>query len=477
MHGDVIHEIVGGHDGRLVNMPARAMTGSNWEGTEVNPSRAPEQYGAVHFHDDDLDDARWDADATWTVPEDFPSGSFAARLDADGCRTEYIPFFVRPHAGKRTADVALLIPTFTYLAYANERLIASGLAGGILPEALDGTDYADDLLGAHPEWAASLYDVHSDGSGVCFSSRLRPIPNMRPGYRFWSTGGTERYASDLYLIDWLDNQGIKVDVFTDEDLHHDGITLLEGYKCVMTGCHPEYVSDQMLDALEGYVADGGRLMYLGGNGFYWVTTLAPGKPHVVEVRRGFNGTRAWESRPGEAYHSTTGELGGLWRYRGRNPNHFVGVGFTSQSDSHHPAAGYDRLPDSHRPEAAFVFEGVGDDEVIGDFGLINDGAAGYEIDRWDPEHGQPEVCLRLATSQGRHDETYLLVVEDQGFTIVENNGTNSDRIRADMVYNQVGAGEVFSVGSCNWCASLSHNGYENNVSRITGNVLRHFTRT
>jgi N,N-dimethylformamidase len=35
-------------------------------------------------------------------------------------------------------------------------------------------------------------------------------------------------------------------------------------------------------------------------------------------------------------------------------------------------------------------------------------------------------------------------------------------------------GAVFSVGSMAWAGSLSHNGYQNNVSRITGNVLRRF---
>jgi N,N-dimethylformamidase len=33
---------------------------------------------------------------------------------------------------------------------------------------------------------------------------------------------------------------------------------------------------------------------------------------------------------------------------------------------------------------------------------------------------------------------------------------------------------VFSTGSIAWCGSLSHNGYDNNVSRITENVLRRF---
>jgi N,N-dimethylformamidase len=33
---------------------------------------------------------------------------------------------------------------------------------------------------------------------------------------------------------------------------------------------------------------------------------------------------------------------------------------------------------------------------------------------------------------------------------------------------------VFSVGSINWSGSLPHNGFDNNVARVTGNVLRRF---
>ena len=54
-------------------------------------------------------------------------------------------------------------------------------------------------------------------------------------------------------------------------------------------------------------------------------------------------------------------------------------------------------------------------------------------------------------------------------------GTNCERVRADMVFFETGAGGgVFSTGSIAWCGALSHNGYDNNVSRITGNVLRRF---
>src|SRR5690606_32711922 len=105
---------------------------------------------------------------------------------------------------------------------------------------------------------------------------------------------------------------------------------LAPYSAVVTGSHPEYASGRMLDALDRYLQDGGNLAYLGGNGFYWVTTTYPDVPGVIEVRRGMAGTRTWESRPGEEDHASTGERGGLWRHRGRPPQLLVGVGFTAQ---------------------------------------------------------------------------------------------------------------------------------------------------
>jgi len=59
---------------------ARGMTGWNWDCSEECYRHAPELYGAIHFHDDDLDDAGWDESFTWTVPEDMPSGVYAASM-------------------------------------------------------------------------------------------------------------------------------------------------------------------------------------------------------------------------------------------------------------------------------------------------------------------------------------------------------------------------------------------------------------
>ena len=38
-------------------------------------------------------------------------------------------------------------------------------------------------------------------------------------------------------------------------------------------------------------------MYLGGNGFYWVTAIAEDEPDVIEIRR-YGGTGTWEGSVG-----------------------------------------------------------------------------------------------------------------------------------------------------------------------------------
>jgi N,N-dimethylformamidase len=43
-----------------------------------------------------------------------------------------------------------------------------------------------------------------------------------------------------------------------------------------------------------------------------------------------------------------------------------------------------------------------------------------------------------------------------------------------VLFEHANGGAVFSVGSISWTGSLSANGYDNDVSRITEKVLRRF---
>ncbi len=458
--------------GVAVNMPARAMAGYNWTASEFDFKHAPEQYGAIYFHDDDLEDAGWEPDFELVVPNNLRSGVYAARLTGEA-QEDHIPFIVRAPRGKANASILYLMPTMTYVAYANDRMDAAHEhLVGLSAEHIK-WDLLDLYLAEHPEFAMSFYDRHSDGSGCSYSSYLRPIVNLRPKYRHLLTGASRLLGEDLYLIDWLDEKGFAYDVATDHDLHHEGQDLLANYRVMLTGTHPEYWTAPMLTALEAYLAGGGRLMYLGGNGFYWVTSVDAKRPHIAEVRRGMSGTRAWNSAPGECYHSTTGELGGHWRHRGKTPNRLTGIGFTAQGWGD-PAPGYTRKPDSFDERAAFIFDGIEADETIGDFGLVFGGAAGDELDRIDYSLGTPHHTLVLASS-GPHGPSILPVIEDYTQVNAELMTDPGATVRADMVYFEtLNDGAVFSVGSICWCGSLSHNGYDNNVSRITENVLKAF---
>ena len=452
----------------LINSPARPATGHNWTGHALDWRVRPAEYGAVWYHDDDLADAGWPPAFTWHVPSDLRSGMYAVRLTA-GEYEDVIPFYVRPAAGAPTASLAVLIPTFTYTIYSNFHHPARAASSGTPDEV------ANAYLGEHRELGLSLYCKHRDGSGVCFVSSRRPMIDSRPWHRIITRGNAGREVSgDLYLIDWLEHEGIPYDTITDDDLHAQGAALLRPYAGIITGGHPEYTSEEMLDALAGYLDDGGNLAYLGGNGFYWVTTVAEGAPHILEVRRGRSGSRTWTGEPGEGHHSG-GEPGGHWVDRGRAPQKLVGVGFCAQGGG--PGAGYERTQDSADPRAAFIFDGVAADEVIGDFGLKLGGAAGDELDRADYALGTPPDTLIVATTAGKHDDSYQRAVEEVEEMTAKAGGTHSAQVRADMTYLETpGGGSVFSVGSIAWSASLSYKDYANNVATVTRNVLSEFVR-
>ena len=458
--------------GETVNLPARAMKGARWTGEEMCWRHAPEHYGAIHFHDDDLYDCGWETDFRFTVPEGWKSGVYAVRLRAGGDE-DMVPFFVRAAPGRAQSSACVLFPVFTYVVYANfargnvdDGYRAQVARWGARPWTPD----------EHPEYGISTYNHHRDGSGVSYSSRLRPIINQRSGFCAYADpqGGSclRHFAADTHLLAWLEAKGHDFDVITDEDLDAHGVEAIAPYRVVMTTSHPEYHTPGSLDALSDYTGQGGRLMYLGGNGFYWRVAVNPALPGAVEIRRGEGGIRAWAAEPGEYYNAFDGGYGGLWRNSGRAPQRLAGVGFISQGDFH--GTGYRRLPASRDPRAAWIFEGV-EDEVIGDFGLSGGGAAGFELDWLDPSLGSPPHALVLARSEA-HDDTFVLVPEEiLTHHATRPGGAARDLIRSDLVYFETPkGGAVFSVGSISFCGSLPHNGFDNNVSRMLDNVLRRF---
>src|SRR5262249_2148320 len=144
------------------NAPLRASTSHTWRGNATDPAVAPKDYRAIWFHDDDLHHANWQPTRSWTIPADLASGVYSVRLRGDGAE-DRIPFIVRPPRDRATHEVGLLLSTYTYAAYANERdPVAFWSFDGYMGE----NDPGNYLMFEHPEWGGSAYDVHPDGSGI-----------------------------------------------------------------------------------------------------------------------------------------------------------------------------------------------------------------------------------------------------------------------------------------------------------------------
>lgn len=471
----VVLDRVSGSSIPLVNLPAQGVTGRFFDGSETDYRLKPAHYDAVHFHASDMSDAGWEPLLRAELPSDLPSGVYGIEIVGEES-TDLMPLFVTPAHGERTTRrVAVVLPTFCYLAYGNEGMYAAGDPTTWTNSGLVKVADEDVARIGDPTYGLSLYDFHADRSAVTYSSTRRALVNMRRGYEMWLFGAGRGFSADMYLIEWLESRGIEYDILTDFEVHAGGVSALEPYAAVISGMHPEYTTVEQLDAFETYRDNGGGLIYLGGNGWYWVTGVFPSPGLTVEIRRGHAGPLVWmASFPGEVTLISSRQPGGLWRHRGRAPQRIFGVGMAAQGWSKsHP---YYRTEAASDPLVSWILDGV-DEEPIGAYGAVMGGAAGDEIDRADEFLGTPYHATIIGTSRG-HDNYYQRVPEETGATQPSPRspgGEDDPEVHSDIVYFRTpGGGEVFSAGSMAWSGALNHNGGENGVSRITENVVRRF---
>lgn len=457
--------------GIAVNIPTRAVTGVDWDGSEDDWRKAPAHYSAIYFHEDDLYDAEWQSDFSYRIPKDLCSSIYAIRL-RHGASEDYIPFFVAPPKSTTTSKLALLLPTATYNAYTNFELYRKTIPeqgenvaqrfneiekDSFWPITRHSAEDAYFMQNHLPEMGKGVYHFHPDGTYYEISSQKHPNMLVKPKSIDWTL------IPDTYITDWLEEIGIEYDIITDDLLQQEGIDLLKHYRVLMTGNHPEYVSPEMLDAITQYQELGGRFMYMGGNGFFMVTGFHRQLPGVIEVRRnGHHGAENYEHKHYEMRHASDGVKGGKWKDNARPSSRYVGVEWSwatlVKSDP------YQRQPDSYDPRAKFIFAGV-QNEIFGDYGLMGNGASGSEYDQIDHELGTPAHTLHLArglNTEAAEADDCLYKGHQHG---------------ADMVFFETPqGGAVFSVGSMAWVGALSHNQYKNDIALITENVLRRFLK-
>lgn len=470
-----------GLDGSLFNAPVRAVAGSHWNGRFMQFSQAPEHYGAIHFHDDDLADCQWPVVYEWAVPANTRSGIYALWLDA-GEHHDNVPFHVVPAPGQKRARIAVLASTYTYTVYGNnarpEWEADSEWQHRWREQSRDWKAYPHNP-GDHHDYGLSTYNLHNDGAGISLVTWLRPMLNVRVGYVTFPdpeirASGLRHFPADTHLTAWLEHCGYGYDIITDSELNEQGLPALEGYEVVLTGSHPEYHTREMLEALTAYRDSGGRFCYLGGNGFYWKIALDPSQDGVIEIRRGEGGIRAWASEPGEYYNQLDGEYGGLWRRNGHPPQQLTGVGFSAQgnfSGSH-----YRLTEQAHDPRVSWMFKDI-TGPLLGGHGLSAHGAAGFELDRADVSLGTPVDAIVVARSENHPPEAPWILVPEEMLThlLTLPREPAQSLVRADMTFFSLpSGGAVFSTGSITFCGSLPSHHFDNDISQLMRNVVDRF---
>ncbi|MER9553782.1 N,N-dimethylformamidase beta subunit family domain-containing protein [Mesorhizobium sp. M0323] len=239
----------------VINQPAFCVTSARWDGSSFEPRLVPSHYDAIHCHDDDIGPLEWPVSHRVTIPENAHPGVYAFQAEWEG-GYERVVFFVT--SSQVSSPLLYLVPTATYLAYADE----------YLPDHLyewKGDDRGHRFAIANN--LKSLYDYHSDLSGVSICSYKKPKVTLRDDYDYPLCGCPHNLPVDLHFLRFCHDNGIVFDVMTDHDLHECGIDGLRRHQAVVTGSHPEYMSIEMEQALRQFVAEGGSIAYLGGNGF------------------------------------------------------------------------------------------------------------------------------------------------------------------------------------------------------------------
>ncbi len=352
----------------------------------------------------------WESDFFWIVPEETRSWIYTAEFTDGKGVTFHVPFVVKPYF-HRKGDVAVLASTNTWNAY-------NGWGGK--------SAYSEPL----PKTL----------------SLDRPMPTEAPE----GTGRSHLLRGEMWVLDWMEECGYAVDVYSDTDLHR-GWDWLADYRVLVINTHSEYWSEPMRDHLDAWLDAGGCLLYLSGNGVYWKVTW-DSTCRTMEVRK--------DGKP----HYQNGEEGGLWRNLGRCEHAALGVGYVRPG--YMTFAPYKVETASH-----WVFEGLEltNGDLIGEKGIYGGAASGWEVDQvreeWSP--GNVTVLARGINPLDFMPPGASAVYPDDEYDWDGSGGGHM------TYYDHPGGGGVFSVGSIAFGGSLV---VDPVLQKTVRNVLDRFLR-
>ncbi|MDQ0417702.1 hypothetical protein J2Z48_001875 [Croceifilum oryzae] len=376
----------------------------------------------------------WQTSFEFTIPEDWESGMYAAKVWDESKREFYITWIVRPKPmkDKVTAEtkkkrIAMLSATNTWQAY-------------------------------NPWGGASLYTYKRnprfqrylpDQIGPRFAQYVttqRPNPEGRP-VPMLGQEPTHLASGERYVFAWFEREKIPFDLYSDMDFHQNP-HLLDSYGTLCIQTHNEYWTKEMYDQLEKFVDRGGNLIYLCGNGVYWKMVI---NNDLMEVRKD------------NEMHMLNGEMGGTWRSVKRPESRLLGVRYTTPGIT--TFAPYRVLNPEH-----WIFEGTGvkKGDLMGKEGPRGP-ASGHETDKRDGY--SPKNVILLA--KGLNPDEDPLQKSDGSLPVETEKGMEVGKGGGEIIYyDHAKGGGVYSVGSTTYGTSMW---VDPVLSRMLRNVLKRFT--
>lgn len=444
-----------GHDATIVNGATLGIPGPSASTAAGRPGYDPEhdplRGGAVRFSCDDLDDCRWPCSAWLGIPADADSGTYCVRVTLTGGTADdalEIPFVVvRPRPRHKHA-IALLYPTFTWLAYARRpagELVVPGLASSFYTRHLNGRLFFRlGMRAPMPRAYAHLPNTHVRAATV-HQHLVRP----------------ERLAEA-----WLAREGYAYECVTDVELHSEP-DLLQDFAALMVVGHSEYWSDAMRNGLADYLAAGGAVANFSGNTLYWRVTFDAASA-TVEARKTSRAGEADGWLPpdewGERWHSD-GRPGGTWSLLGRPGSDLLGLDTLGWIDSGDATAFAPYVVRQHGHELLHTPETVplGPGGTLGAVGVNGPGVSGYEMD------GLPEA-LGMQPPDGGAGRVVLAQADRQ--TGYVERAVADPRHGADLIWwERPDGGRVFNAGSIAYSGALA---VDPGIQALTRNVLHRF---
>lgn len=364
----------------------------------------------------------WPVSYTLSVPSDWVSGVYVAKLSAGaagGGRQSYIIFVVRDDARASRYLFQSSVTTFqAYNRWGGRSTYGYNSSGGAAVRVSFNRPYA--LAYYAGAWGGA-------GAGGFFTHDFGDSKSQNLGFEQVCDAGWE-YS----MVRWIESQGLDVTYCTNIDVHRDP-SLLLGHRAFLSVGHDEYWSQEMRLHIEDARDQGVHLAFFSANTCYWQVRFEPsasGEPLRTMVSYKESADPLVETSP-YPYPKKSA----LFQSMGWPEDGLLGSSWHgAQSDADLVVSDV-----SH-----WLFRGTGLQN-----GSVVQGLVGYEFNLVTGEARVPEGLSVLAHSRVNYPDSYNLTYT------VRNDGSQRHPSWADVtVYTAESGAYVFSAGTIQWSWAL-----------------------